>query len=143
MTNFYKNIDPRVRIVRKTADQTVNNSVVLVNDDDLKLAVAANEVWAFEIFILQNSGAAPDIKYVGVGPAGSTVFMKLTQNSSAVVGISNLGLGRAADAHVELTGIIINGATPGDLQLQWAQNLADASDTDVLENSCLIAHRII
>ena len=33
------------KITYKTADQTVNNSAVLQNDDHLLLAVGANEVW--------------------------------------------------------------------------------------------------
>lgn len=45
-------------LVRKTADQTVNNSTTLVNDNHLSLAVGANEVWAIFLClrISQTSG---------------------------------------------------------------------------------------
>ena len=40
-----------------------------------------------------------------------------------------------------LSGIVINGGTAGNLQLQWAQQTATAVNTKVLTNSYLTAWR--
>lgn len=49
-------------IARKTADEVVNNSATLQNDDHLLLALAANEVWEVEINLWYDSGTTPDLK---------------------------------------------------------------------------------
>ena len=73
-------------IVRKTADETVNNSAVLQNDDDLLLPIGANEIWRFEFVIYGISNATADFKYSLVGPAASNVRWEFTgENESATV----------------------------------------------------------
>jgi hypothetical protein len=140
-------------IVRKTADETVNNSAVLQNDDDLLLPIGANEIWRFEFVIYGISNATADFKYSLVGPAASNVRWEFTgENESATVvswnflagGVAVAARGFADGSHTLniLRGVIINGANAGNLQLQWAQNTADASDTKVFANSCLLATRL-
>ncbi len=137
--------------VRKAADQTVNNSTVLVNDTELKIAMLANEVWEAEIFtIIDSSSGDADYKGSVVGPALSAIYgYKLSNipggtwtlgafvNSVAVgqgVGVPALGL------HIHV--LAINGANAGDLQFQWAQNTAKVADTKTLANSFMRGHRL-
>ncbi len=137
----------RPLLVRKTADETVNNSNVLQNDDELLFAVGVNEIWEFTIYIIYNSGATPDFQHNLTGPAASTIYQHGTgltpaAAASIVVSASNwLGFGSAVLGLV-IKGIIVNGANAGNLQLQWAQNTADASDTKVLTNSCIVAFKL-
>jgi len=38
--------------------------------------------------------------------------------------------------------VYIGGGAAGNIQLQWAQGFADVSDTKVLANSFIIAHKL-
>ena len=146
---------PATRIVvRKTADETVNNSSTLQNDDHLILPLGANEVWIFQFFLFSNSSTTADIKIAFTAPTGA-VFQYLI--SSADIGVDSSTTtatfarmstgainiyGESLDKLDILRGLVINGANAGNLQLQWAQSLAEVSDTIVRANSCLIATKI-
>jgi hypothetical protein len=136
-------------IVRKTSDQTVNNSTDYVDDSELKMAVGANEIWLVEIFLKVQTTAIADLKCQLTCPVGGTV--------NARSGFPTYALGNFVGASTQIThntaadltnaaGLImviyVGGANAGTLQLQWAQNAADAHDTKMLTNSLIIAHRI-
>ena len=139
----------QAKVIRKTADETVNNNSTLQDDDDLKWTVAANEVWAFNLFLRLTSGATPDLKYNWTGPAGATLHWEETwgeapqergfPSGDRIIPCLGLGVYQAVIAR----GVVVNGANAGTVQLQWAQNTADASDTKVLANSWIVAHRLV
>ena len=134
--------------ILKTADETVNDDNVLQNDDELLFPVLANEVWQFTIYVRATTLAASDIKWSVVGPAGATItggsllpdpggqqFFPLVTRSNTYV---------TADGYTAIVfGVAIIAATPGNVPFQWAQNVAIAEDTKVLENSCIIAHQLV
>jgi hypothetical protein len=137
--------------VRKTANEDVTNSTVLQDDNHLLFEVATNEIFAFECFIMFTSASAtPDLKLTFVGPAGSTVWWQPNFSTDpTVAGALRIAGGTTAvfqcDGNARtalIKGIIVNGATAGDLKLQWAQNTANLTATTVLANSYLLAHRI-
>ena len=140
-------------IVRKTADQTVNNSTTLVNDTHLLFAVLASEIWELELLVKVNSSAVADWKIAFTLPAAATMLML---PSDKIGGTSGSNLTDAVDATTSriynhdggsynmlwLKAIYVGGANAGNIQLQWAQNTAEVSDTKVLANSYLIAHKL-
>ena len=144
------------KIVRKTADQTVTNSTTLVDDDELLLAVAALEVWELFFYIRQNSGTTPDIKFAITVPSAATIEIV----HHTLIGVSSITLlvngslipvaeataipfsGLAADVVDLLWALYVGGANAGNIQLQWAQNTQDVSDTKVLANSYIVATKI-
>jgi len=134
------------RVALKAADQTVNNSDVLEDCDDLKLEVGANEVWGFFLFILQISGATPDIKFGWTVPDSCT--MKWTDLNHASPGtllselLTYTHPGAGVNQHLAIDGLIVASSTPGTVQLQFAQNTAEVSDTKVLANSYLVAWKL-
>lgn len=143
------------KIIRKTSDETVNGSNTLQNDDALVYALAASEKVVFQCFIAYNSGATPDIKAAftvpasativwntasAVADAGGTVQMRANRTTS---GTAMDLQGTGGDATVLLVGTVINSTNAGDLQLQWAQNTSDASDTKVLANSWLRVEKTV
>jgi hypothetical protein len=151
-------------IVRKTLDETVNNSAVLQNDDHLLLAIAANEVWLIDLYLLQNSPSAnSDVKMGWAYPSGCSIYWGVplfysTYNTGYLYWQSVLSTGAltailtAASTEsvasligtqgIHIIAIVINGATAGTLNFQWAQNTAVAENTKILANSCLIAHKL-
>ena len=129
-----------------------NNDNTLKNDDDLLIPVGANEVWYLEFQLLVNISVAGDARFTIAVPAAGTGYW--VDHS----GISNLG-DRATIAPIPLAtlkkidgdgvlrwlflyAIAINGGNAGNIQLQWAQWIADASDCIVLENSILRAWQV-
>ena len=132
-------------IVRKSADQTVNNSITLVDDDELLFAVGANEVWDVWLFLRLISDSTPDLKFAFTVPPSGTIIILVayaslqpqTDGTTAVV-LSTSGAAQQYLLHCQYVG----GATAGNVQFQWAQNTADASDTKVLANSSIIAHKL-
>lgn len=148
-TDLHSHIGGSVTIVRKTADEVVNNSTTLQNDDHLFLPIGANEIWFLKFFIRGQSGTTPDFCFIVTVPSGATGSWTRGQgegagasnaaNSFAVTGIIN---GKATIIHFILYAIVINGGNAGNVQLQWAQNYAYTSDSTVYANSCIIAHQL-
>lgn len=146
-----------LQFVRKTANETVNNSSTLQNDDTLLAALAANEVVAFICQIWFSSATAADIKLAFTTPAAATIvwagaggFQFTTAEGAALFqavetsgGSASIGGRGAGDKRtITLIGLVANGANAGNLTLQWAQDTADASDTIVYANSWLLPLRV-
>lgn len=138
--------DTSMTLVEKNADETVNNSSTLQNDDDLKFTMAANTAYAIEMIMYYNStSAAPDFKYAFTIPAGASMnlqgqgFTSTTTMASCRINVSGstctLVGSVAPDWTVSVIGIVQTAATPGDFQLQWAQNSANSANTVVNKNS--------
>lgn len=140
----------RIKRVMKASDETVNNSTTLQNDDDLLFAIGANEIWMVLFYPLVNSPTNADIKFaftmptdgvfnlLGIGvDSGNNVSVqfRLTGVASDCQGLD------ANDMPAVFLGIAVNGANAGNVQLQWAQNTAQAFDTKLLTGSCLIAFK--
>lgn len=142
-------------IVRKSANEVVNNSSTLQDDDHLLLALAASEVWRFECNLFYDSGTTPDIKFAFTFPAGATLYWVnygddatgTNSTGNAVITASaavrhSFGNGVGSVRHMLIMGVIANDTTPGNLQLQWAQNTLNASDTTLRANSTLMAWKL-
>jgi len=145
---------PTIKSVRKSSDQTVTSSTTLVNDSQLKFAVAANETYIFQAWLYTYAAdATPDIKTTFTGPSGSTVFWSSSQviflaNGSTTLTVVAPG-GTVGDFFVDsnlraiqLYGTISNGATAGDVQLQWAQNTSSANGTTVRAGSSIFGIKV-
>ena len=135
---------------RKTADETVNNSSTLQNDDHLLVAVAANAVYDFRLVLHYNSGTTPDLKVGWSVPSGTTMVWggyiadttgavtsvaALTQSSVQAIG------GSGSNIYQFFNGVVVTSTTAGTLQLQWAQNSANLSDSKILAGSELTLTR--
>ena len=132
-------------VATKASDETVNNSAVLQNDDELLFAVAANEIWEFEFWLRVNSSAVADIKIAVTAPTGSSAFfakmgdvVTAEKTNGQAISLSCGGV----NEHTKIRGLVVNGATAGNVQLQWAQDTAEVSNTSVLLQSHGIAKRL-
>lgn len=140
--------------VRKSSDQTVTSSTTLVNDSQLKFAVAANETYIFQAWLYTYAAdGTPDIKVTFTGPSGSTVLWSSSQvifNAAAATTLTSVNTGGTSadlfvDANnraIQLYGTILNGATAGDVQLQWAQNTSSANGTSVKAGSSIFGIKV-
>lgn len=141
----------------KTANQSVTNSIVTVNDNDLYINVDANEVWGFEATLLYSGTTGGDIRYGWTFPSGAACpWGRIGPNTSLTteaVGFAStvasgtiFGGGGNGDANVivaRLLGTIINGSTAGTLQLVFAQATAVAAEAATMRiGSNMTARRL-
>jgi hypothetical protein len=134
----------------KTADETVNNSATLQDDDHLTFLIGANETWLIELKLFYESSTTADLKIAFSVPTGATCEGRMVGAELAAGTYTDtftnprIYNGGGATVEYMVTGNFIyrGGANSGYLTLQWAQNTAEASDTKVLAGSMMILRRI-
>lgn len=136
--------------VIKQANEIVNGSNVVQDDDELQFNIGPNEEWTYRYVIQANSSTTADLRFTINGPAGSTCRTAYadvegaTSNGQYACGTNTANIpGNGAVDLYEITGSVVNGATPGVIKLSWAQNVATASDTTVYAGSYLTAFRAL
>jgi len=140
-------------MVRKTADESVVSSTVQQNDDVLFFAVAANEIWRFELMLITTGTF--DFAGQMTFPSGRIDGSAIATSGAGTIALTNLGsnsspslqwVARCDSTTVPRThsvyGIFANGGSAGNLQLQWAQGTSGATATIVKANSTLWAVRL-
>jgi hypothetical protein len=145
---------PTIKTVRKSSDQTVTSSTTLVNDSQLKFAIAANETYIFEAWLYTYAAdGTPDIKVTFTSPAGSTLFWSSSQviflpdasTSLTVVAPAATTGSLFIDSNlraIQLYGSVLNGSTAGDVQFQFAQNTSSANGTSVKAGSYIYGIKV-
>lgn len=138
------------RTIIKVADETVNNSTTLQNDDELLFAVAANTKYVIRGRIKINTGATPDIKIGWTFPAGLTMdysTIGFSGGAFAAYAFDQTGTPEIDGAGVAdeffIDGTVTVSSTAGTLQFQWAQNTLNASDTKVLAKSYITLQQVV
>lgn len=134
--------EPDVIIV-KAIDEPRSSNVVLADDTELIVPIGANENWvAHAVIEVAVGSATPDIQLTWAGPSGSTGRYVETYNlftDSALAAVNILGMSTRASFVFDI--IIQNGATPGNLSFQWAQNSSSADATTVKKGSAVYAFK--
>lgn len=138
--------DSRIRTKRKLADEIVNNSAVLQDDDELVMAVAATVTYLVELCLFGISAAAADWRLQFNAPVGSSgAIYGMSDGSSiksfAINATDTMNSGGAASMSI-YKGVLIVGGTGGNLTFQWAQGTANVSDTTVYAGSTLTLTRV-
>lgn len=124
------------KIVVKSADQSVVNSVVLVNDDELKFDINATESWVFHL-ILRTSG--PYAKVTITGPDGCDGFFYDLNGKWTETTFGSSINEWILYSPLALYGAVECGLTPGVVQFQFAQNTVSSITTSILQFSQLLA----
>lgn len=131
--------------VVKSVDETINSSIALQNDNELKATLRVNKVYSLQMFILLNSVAAANFKYNFTLPTGATgrrttagASANTPQTTADITAELITSATDATDQQLRLYGFITMGGTAGDLQFQWAQNVSDAGNTTVKARSTLL-----
>ena len=134
----------------KAANETVNGSAALQDDDNLTFAIGPNETWSYSFKIHAISQAAPDIQFAVGAPVGATCRYAYEDSENAITAAqfgcgatTGLIAGDGLNNLYEVTGTVQNGATAGNVTLRWAQNTANASNTIVYAGSYVQAVRSI
>lgn len=156
-SNFYlipynsKYSTPWIRSGRRTTDGTpVNNSTVVVSDDQLPTTVVANTVYEGELVCGYISNTTADIKFTWSLPSGATIVRYIdalpttaVDNTAARVQRKITGTGSSAAGGIGVEAIyrervlVVVGATGGTISPRIAQNVADPSNTYLTQDSFL------
>lgn len=143
------------QFIRKTADETVTSSTTYQNDDHLVLPVVANAVYQVDGYIVYQTLSAAGINFRMTGPtgtglwtfAGVSVSGGTTDTGAVRVAAGSNGVGTAflGGAGSNMSSILRGTFLPtasGNLQFEWAQNVANATGTIVRANSWLALTRV-
>ncbi|KKM26367.1 hypothetical protein LCGC14_1585490 [marine sediment metagenome] len=143
-------------IVLKTSNETIISDTTLQNDDELLFTIGANETWVFEFFVVWRAHVDGDIKFTITVPSGAAgqwvVSQQVGASSNEPTYRGNTSFGTAIAILVDATsvrrgahiwGAVRNGATPGDITLQWAQNSSSGTGTIVFADSWMRATQIV
>lgn len=149
--------------VRKNANESINNSAVMQNDDALLFAAAANSIYVVEGLLLvtiSGGASAADFKLGFSGPAGFSwsgggpgpdVAMAGGQaigstNWAGVIGAVGTtltyGLFSTGVTVIPYQIVVSTVATAGNVNLQWAMNAATAVNLTVNAGSYLHARKV-
>jgi hypothetical protein len=141
--------------VRKPVDESFGNNnaggTTLHNDAALYFSMGSGETWQFEADLLVScSSATPDLKiaffasqagavvqWSGIGSLDATP--RFAAGSGTPMAFS---INAGTTALVQVRGMIVNGATPGSLMLDWAQNTQHSAQVTVMAGSFIKASRI-
>ena len=126
--------------VMKGTDETVNNSNVLQADDDIVIALEANSKYSLDHYFIVESTASADFQYNYTVPSGATgerlggvwdadtITALLNITTADFVATGGAGVGIVGRGRITTT-------DAGNLVLNWAQWVAEATDTKLKAGS--------
>ncbi len=138
------------KVIIKSADETINSSSTLQNDDELTIAVSANKRYYFNLYLYFLSDTTPDFKYAFTVPA-STTSRRLLGNwngasaesaTGALTTVSTIVSGGTSQQTLMLSAYVITGASAGSITLQWAQDTSDVANTTVKAGSTMVMYEV-
>jgi len=142
-------------LFRSTDSAPINNSTVLVSDASLVTALPTTGRFNFDLTLFYDSANAADLKVTFTFPAGATArwgciapsnavstligtaFWGTVTASGTTVVFGGSGTGSTNTVMALARGTVVMGGTSGNLQLQYAQQTADPTDTVVRAQSRL------
>ena len=138
-----------MELIVKDANETVNNSSTLQDDNDLLFAIASGEKWQFEgILIFDGHIDSNGFKMAFTGPTGAVgAWGALGGNNSGssftpasaiqLLGAADTIAAVAVNTHqlIRFWGSVANSTNAGNLKLQWAQQSAHASNLTLYAGS--------
>lgn len=128
--------------VFKQSDETVNNSTTYIDVADFNFAATANKMYHIYLMIYHTSNSTPDIKFRPTVPSGATFDILYGDWQSNVASdILQDEINPATNGTIQLTPTTIRvlvGGTAGDIDIQFAQDTANASNTTVHLGSIML-----
>lgn len=141
-------------VVRKTADESVVSSTAFQDDDQLLMAVAANEIWRFELMLIVTGLFDIQCRFTfpsgridgsgwGINAGTSTIELhNLGSGSSPSLTFSGRADSTSVPRTHHLAGLLANGGSAGNFTLQWAQGTSGGTATILKTNSTLWAAKL-
>lgn len=120
--------------ILKSVNETVNNSSIFQDDDELQFPVIANTHYKVHMFISMSCQNASDYKWQWSLPVGATFIGYGMQSAGgAVQRITEIGFFETftstGQCNMWVMGVLSIGANAGTAIVQWAQQAAAVEDT--------------
>lgn len=139
-----------------TADQSINSSTTLTNVTDLVFAIGANETWVYDMLIECGDALSTTLAQIDfTKPAGSTIkFWAFTfQDDWTTPYNINAGGSNFSGSPIQIPGFtdraiiqvkayLKTAGTAGNLQLQFAQFVSDASNLTFKQGSFGVGNKV-
>ena len=137
---------------KKAANEVVNNSATVQDDDHLTVTVAASGVYELSAMFIYDGTNTADMKLGFSGPSGSTLdwvthsldgtagsgITAVKMTAQTISGTPSFGaIGAGSKVIAKVSGLLTVGGTGGTFKVQWAQNAAEATDTTMYAGSYL------
>jgi len=134
--------DARLVLITKAADQTVNNSAVLQNDNEFEFDTSAGKTYFVILALYGISPAAADIKFQFVdsgGNAGMTSGISNNTGFQGAVGIATpIVINTIASSEMFFVFGLLQCAVSDTVHVQWAQNAATVGNTILYTGSKML-----
>jgi len=146
-----------IRVAYASSSTTKNANTTLGDATGLAMALDANTVYGWDCYLAYDSGRTPDLKIAWTAPAGATGHwgaygLSTTESGSGIGSLTALRKDAYGDANTIVLGgndtpgipgpmvarpmgYIEVGATAGNLQLRFAQQSSNATNT-VIRAGC-------
>ena len=123
-------------------------TTTLSNLNDITINIAANEKWVIQYNLHAQSPTAADFKFAVTAPAGATCKFSVYDAEGATAQ-ANLGCGVATgliagsglDDPYQAFATVVNGATAGQVTLQWSQFVVSGTSI-VRAGSTVLAYKV-
>ncbi|MEK7613550.1 MAG: LamG domain-containing protein [Patescibacteria group bacterium] len=134
--------------VRKSVNESVINSTVLQNDDNLVLSLSANKTYIIDgVIFASSTSATPDILIGFFGQTDVDIALGYTNDVNEMVLVSGeesnrINLPADVPTSIHIKGTVKTSSTSGDFQLKWAQATSNGNATTIMKGSYLRAEEI-
>jgi len=133
--------------VVKTSTETVNNSTVLQNDDELFFSYDASAIYDFDLTLYYTIKLSSDLKFgFLVGDVTDLRWSFYSQMGSsynyASSSVYSLTVGSDQTDRVLTVHGTFRSGSAGTINFQWAQNTAISEDTQILQKSYIVFRRL-
>jgi len=136
VTSFVDRVSDGRRKITKTSATTRNNTTTQTADDDFQFYLGANEDCFVQLKFWYDGNATADLRRSWIMPSGCVG--RYTVDNDAFAGEATFGAqgnndldGDGAQRYYSENVLFQNGATAGTVSFDWAQKVADASDTSI------------
>jgi hypothetical protein len=153
---------PKVRVIKKAANESVTSSTVFQDDDDFSIDLDAGKTYRVETYLSVSGATAGDIKVAWVltggaaqltarhcrGPALATADVTATSIRDSVHNLVTTTIGYGTDNATNSSifeDFLVETTTAnasGTLTMQWAQNGSSATSTTMSSSSYMVVTEV-
>ncbi len=133
--------DQRQISATKSADESITSDATLNTDADFTCALEANTTYRFEAYMRSNS-VATQIEMDFAVPSGASLYFKSNNTGAELSDAFSFDISGGADLADVLRGVLVVGATAGDLTLSWAQTSSSGTASTLKKDSYILLTKI-
>lgn len=136
--------DPRLILIPKQVTEAVNNTAVLQDDDELTYTLADDSIYDWDLWLMILSSATADMRICMQVPAGvtNTIYFD-ADNNLRTYGTNHFISCTGSEQVYYCRGHLKVVGAGGTFKLQWAQQVAEASNTTVYAGSNLTLRKLV